>query len=256
MAKVSLANKSGKSQYSKDNLAIPVILDSGTTNTYLPDDLANAIASGVGAVSDPSFGYLVPCSLRDSGAVLTFTFGSSNGPVITMDISEFVTDVFESPPPPKFPDKKSACSWGLLPAGNNPILFGDTFLRSAYVVYNIETAQIGIAQTNFNTTKSNVVAFSDKNIPGASSTASGAVVTQTYSGYPLETDAVPTSIATKITVNDPKPTFDLGQTGSASSAAVGLKVPSSVMATLVTGATVALSCILGGSMVFLMSNSI
>lgn len=33
---ISLSNKAGKSQYSKTNLAIPVILDSGTTNSYLP----------------------------------------------------------------------------------------------------------------------------------------------------------------------------------------------------------------------------
>lgn len=33
---ISISNKAGKSQYSKTNLAIPVILDSGTTNSYLP----------------------------------------------------------------------------------------------------------------------------------------------------------------------------------------------------------------------------
>lgn len=33
---ISVSNKAGKSQYSKTNLAIPVILDSGTTNSYLP----------------------------------------------------------------------------------------------------------------------------------------------------------------------------------------------------------------------------
>lgn len=245
-----MANKSGRSQYSKDNVAFPVILDSGTTNTYLPDEIANAIARGVGAVSDPTFGYVVPCSLRESGAVLSFTFGNSNGPAITVDIGEFVTDLFL---PSNFPDKKSACGWGIRPAGNAPILFGDTFLRSAYVVYNLENNQLAIAQTNFNATRSNIVAISDKNVPGASATATGAAAAQTYSGYPLGTAAVPTAVATatKITVKEPKPTFDLGQSQSAA-AAVGLRAPSFEMATLVTGAVVALSCVLGGSLVFLM----
>lgn len=33
---ISFSNKAGKSQYSKTSLAIPIILDSGTTNSYLP----------------------------------------------------------------------------------------------------------------------------------------------------------------------------------------------------------------------------
>ena len=33
---ISVTNQAGKSQYSKTNLAIPVILDSGTTISYLP----------------------------------------------------------------------------------------------------------------------------------------------------------------------------------------------------------------------------
>lgn len=33
---VSVVNKAGKNQYSKNSIAVPVILDSGTTNTYLP----------------------------------------------------------------------------------------------------------------------------------------------------------------------------------------------------------------------------
>lgn len=33
---ITISNKAGKRQYSKTNLAIPVILDSGTTISYLP----------------------------------------------------------------------------------------------------------------------------------------------------------------------------------------------------------------------------
>jgi hypothetical protein len=34
---------------------------------------------------------------------------------------------------------------------------GDTFLRSAYLVYDLENNEISIAQTNFNSTSNNVV---------------------------------------------------------------------------------------------------
>lgn len=247
---VSLVNKQGKSQYSKNGLALPVILDSGTTDTYLPDNIANAIISGVGAVSDPTFGYVIPCNLKNNGAKLSFAFGGSKGPSIEVDISEFVTDLTsDGEDAPTFPDRTSACSWGLLPAGDAPLLFGDTFLRSAYVVYNLENEQIGIAQTNFNATKDNIVEFSGTDIPGASATATGVVVTQTFSGHPLATDAQPNNPgATKISHGHPTPTFDLGKTSGAG----GVKAPLLGAAGLVSAAMVALSCVLGGGMVFMM----
>src|SRR6202034_2435317 len=65
-------------------------------------------------------------------------------------------------------------------AGQDPILFGDTFLRSAYVVYDLQENSIGLAQTNFNATDSNIQAFpSSGGIPGASTTVSAVTVTQT-----------------------------------------------------------------------------
>lgn len=244
---VSVTNKAGQSQYSHNNLALPVILDSGTTNTYLPNDLADAIAKGVGASSHPTLGLLVPCSLQNSGAVISFTFGGPGGPEIKVGIAEFVTDLVFEGPPPTFPDKEPACGWGIFQAGsaNSPILFGDTFMRSAYVVYNLENKQIGIAQTNFNATKSNVVEISGSNIPGASSTATGVAAQQTYTGYPLQTAAEATSTSTKIADGPLKPTFSLG------SAATALRAPSLEMATLATSAVVALSICLGFSMVLL-----
>jgi len=36
-------------------------------------------------------------------------------------------------------------------------VLGDTFLRSAYVVYDLSNNEISLAQTNFNATKSNVM---------------------------------------------------------------------------------------------------
>lgn len=241
---VSVVNKAGESQYSKNNLALPVILDSGTTITYLPDSLADAIANGVGATPHPFYGLVVPCSLQDSGVVVSFTFGGPKGPVIQVAIAEFVTSLEHSPPAPTFPDKEPACAWGIQRAGRDPILFGDTFLRSAYVVYNIENEQIGIAPTNFNSTRTNIVEISGSSIPGASRTVTGVAAPQTYSGYPLHTAAQPMAQSTRITSGPSKPTFNIG-----TSAAMALKVPSLGMATLATGVVVALSFSWGVSMV-------
>ncbi|MCJ1356080.1 MAG: hypothetical protein MMC33_006074 [Icmadophila ericetorum] len=211
---VNLADGSGDSQFSQTNLGLPVILDSGTTNTYLPDDIADAILTGVGATNDPTYGTLVPCSLASSPATFTFGFGGSGGPSINVALSEFVTPLHTTngASAPTYPDGTAACVFGLQGAGQNPNLFGDTFLRSAYVVYDLTNEQIGLAQTNFNTTDSKIVAFTGDTIPGASAAASGAQVTQTFSGLPLQTgdgDGGATTGAPALT-GSVVPTFNLG----------------------------------------------
>ncbi|KAE9962263.1 hypothetical protein BLS_000583 [Venturia inaequalis] len=164
------------------NQTIAVILDSGTTLTYLPNSIADAIATGVGAVSNANYGVVVPCNIAKTPATFKFQFGNSNGPVIVAEISQFVLPFPSDIPTPKFRNGNVACRWGILPSDGNPNLFGDTFLRSAYVVYNIDGNQIGIASTNFNTTKEDVREISDaSSIPGASATASG-VAQQTHTG--------------------------------------------------------------------------
>lgn len=217
------------------------------------DDLAQAIMGGVGAVSDPDWGIVVPCNIKNTLATLSFTFGGSGGPIIKVDISEFVTSlVIPGARAPTFQDKTPACRWGLQPAQPGaPFLFGDTFLRSAYVVYNLQNEQIGIAQTTFNASKANIVEFSGDDIPGASTTVTGLKVTQTYSGHPLQTaNTLPTSSPVQIGNNGhPTPTFDLGSLKSA-----GLRTsipPRFETASLVTAGVVLLSLICGGSMVFL-----
>lgn len=208
---------------------------------------------GVGAVSDPDLGVIVPCNIRNTLATLSFTFGGSGGPTIKVDVSEFVTSlVIPGAKVPTFRDYTPACRWGLQPAEpGDPILFGDTFLRSAYVVYNLQNKQIGIAQTTFNASKANIVEFSGDEIPGASTTVTGLKVAQTYSGHPLQTgDRSPTGSPVQIGNNDtPTPTFDLGSSKNA-----GLRTsipPRFETASLVTAGVVLLSLICGGSMVFL-----
>ncbi|KAF2102958.1 acid protease, partial [Rhizodiscina lignyota] len=183
---VNVEAGNGKVQYSQNSLAMPVILDSGTTLTYLPDDMANDIMTGVGAVNSEEAGVFVPCDLMNSPATFNFGFGSSAGPKIQVQISEFVVPYppFSDGSYPTLNDGTPICQWGILPAGDTPNLFGDTFLRSAYVVYDLQNKNIGLAQTVFNATGSDVKDITGSSLPGATSTASGTVVTQTFSGHP------------------------------------------------------------------------
>jgi hypothetical protein len=181
---VNVIGADSANQYARPSLAMPVILDSGTTLTYLPDAIANDIYIGVGAVQSNTYGVVVPCDLANSPATFNFGFGNSNGPVIVAAISQFVLPFPDSFPTPTFRSTgKKACRWGIQASGSRPNLFGDTFLRAAYVVYNLDNDEVGIANAVLNSTKSNIQEITNsKQIPGVSSTASGIVAKQTASG--------------------------------------------------------------------------
>lgn len=257
LSSVSLVDAGGKTAFSQ-NLALPVILDSGTTATYLPDSVVNPIISGAGAVNNSDFGLVVPCDLANSPATFNFGFGGTGGPSIAVSFGEFVTPIYlDDGSQPTFKDGAGAvCGFGLMSSGTGPILFGDTFLRSAYVVYDLENNQIGMAQTNFNATSSNIVEISGTAIPSATATASGAAVTQTYAGHPQETDAATKTGGAQATGGHGSPTFNLGETASSTGsskkgAAVTLSAPRIEAVTVVTGMVCLISLVFGSSM-FLM----
>ncbi|MCJ1435836.1 hypothetical protein MMC27_005212 [Xylographa pallens] len=253
LSSVTVQNGSGSTQYSQKNLAVPVILDSGTSLTYLPDQYANAILGGVGATNDPNYGYTVPCSLSNSAATFNFTFGGPTGPTIVVGINEFVVPIVTTDGTvPTLQDGSAVCNFGINPAGSSPNLFGDTFLRSAYVVYDLENNQIGLANTDFNATGSSVTEFSNSVIPGASAAATTLVVTQTFSGIPLatQTQASGTGMVTGVAT----PTFVLGTPGATSKAAAMLAMgpPKVETALVAAGLVAAMSFVFGSSLIVLM----
>ena len=257
LSSVAVVDAAGKDAFSQDNLALPVILDSGTTITYLPDNIVNPIISGVGAIDYPELGLILPCSIRTSPAKFRFTFGGSNGAVIEVPLEEFITDIYDDAGNPlTFHDGAgTVCGFGLESSENGPILFGDTFLRSAYVVYDLNNNVIAMAQTNFNATSSNVVEISD-DIPNVKATATGVAVTETYTGHPQVTLAATRNGGGQATGHG-SPTFNLGASstggsGNGKSAAVPLGPPRVEAMTIVTGMVCLISLVFGGSLVFMM----
>lgn len=150
-----------------DNQALAVLLDSGSSLTYLPNDMVENIYEQVQAQYDQSAGAAyVPCSLGSSTATLDFTFSS---PTISVEMNELVLDLVASNGGrPTFQNGESACLFGIAPAGSGTNVLGDTFLRSAYVVYDIDNNEISLAQTRFNATTSNIQEIpSGSSLPGA-----------------------------------------------------------------------------------------
>lgn len=176
---------SGNDTLTSQEFPIPVVLDSGTTLSYLPQDIVDQIWEEVGAEYFDSLGLaVIPCSKKSSNGYFSFGFAGPDGPRITVRMDELVLDL-TSGNPPKYtsgPNKgQDVCEFGIQNSTSTPYLLGDTFLRSAYVVYDLVNNEIGLAETDFNSTESNIVAFASMSatIPSATQAPNQAAVTNT-----------------------------------------------------------------------------
>lgn len=150
--------------------SLDAVLDSGTTLSYFPDDIAAPLFEAIGAYTYSSLGSvgltMVECSLATSGLEMTFRFNDSVSIVVPAD--EIVIDAFgpvNGAIPPEIP-LENPCLFGIQNSGDSLpsevatqvdfALLGDTFLRSAYVVYDLDNNEIGLAQANLNSTDTNV----------------------------------------------------------------------------------------------------
>lgn len=183
------------------NQALPVLLDSGSSLTYLPDAMVQTIYEKVSAQYDSSEGAAyVPCSKANSNITFKFNFTE---PVISVDMNELVLDlVTGSGGRPTFSDGTAACLFGIAPSGTSTNVLGDTFLRSAYVVYDLANNEISIAQTKFNSTTSNIVEIGtgSKAVPSATSVANAVSATgigeatSTTGGFGLKSAGAPPKV--------------------------------------------------------------
>ncbi|KAK7739859.1 hypothetical protein SLS53_005452 [Cytospora paraplurivora] len=183
-------SSSGTDELTSTQFPIKGILDSGTTVTYVPTDLAEEVWKEAGAVYNPDLELpLIPCSMVDSDGYFSFGFAGPNGPKINVAMDELIFDLnndvglsqtFSSGDY----EGQEACEFGIQNDTGSDYYFGDTFLRSAYVVYDLQNYQIAMAPTNFNATDSNIVAFASKGalIPSATlaSNQSQATATSTF----------------------------------------------------------------------------
>jgi hypothetical protein len=248
----------GKTLDLSPSAAVPAILDSGTTDLLLPDEIANQVFNGLGVITDVNYGNLIDCSVLNDAGTFSFTFGGQGGPTIKVSLSEFGFPLTnQDGSPAKFNDGTLACQLGIQAAGQDPILFGDTFLRSAYVVYDLQDNSIGLAQTNFNATDSNIQAFSSSGgIPGASTTVSAVTVAQTNTNRILPSASPTFPGATGGLLGTSRSaTFALcSATGSSSTnaAAPSLRASTFDASTIVAGVVALTSFVFGGGlMVFL-----
>ncbi|KAK4976533.1 hypothetical protein LTR66_010838, partial [Elasticomyces elasticus] len=155
----------GKKGSIASGLTTPALLDSGSSLMYLPDNICTAIFKQLGATWDNKQGAaFIDCNMANSATTLDFTFSSAT---ISVEMNELVIVAGTE-------RGKPVCILGIGPAGSSTPVLGDTFLRSAYVVYDLSANQISLAQTNFNSTSDNIleIANGTNGVPGATGVAS------------------------------------------------------------------------------------
>jgi len=156
------------------NLGSPALLDSGSSLMYLPDNVVTSIYNSIGAQYDSSQGAaFVDCSLANSDATIDLTFSS---PTIRVAMSELVIVA-------GYQGVEPICILGISPAGDSTPVLGDTFIRSAYIVYDMTNNEISIAQTNFNSTTDNILEITNSTgVPSATAVANAVTSVAVQSG--------------------------------------------------------------------------
>lgn len=141
-------------------LNAPVLLDSGSSITYLPNDIVNTLYSNFKVNYNSNHGVgVVDCSVAGQDDTVDFTF---SGATIRVPVNEMILQS-------KRRNGDTACIFGVSPSEGSTSILGDTFLRSAYVVYDLTAHEISLAQTDFNATDTNImeIATGSTGIPGA-----------------------------------------------------------------------------------------
>lgn len=156
-----------------DDLDAAAVLDSGSTISLLPDRQVQNVYRHFGVRSIEGVPTpLVDCAYRGAkgkGVAFSFRFegASIQVPVREMVINGFPEDIqralLGSQLRRFFDNWDGVCIFGVGSASDYGVksdrfaLLGDTFLRSAYVVYDMANRQLGIAQANTKADKSNIV---------------------------------------------------------------------------------------------------
>ena len=226
--------QNGQRQTLNQDLPTAVLLDSGSSLTYLPNHLTQAIYTALKVVYDgQQQAAYCDCRLGQTQDTLDFTF---TDPKISVPMSELAINPGPNPDGSiaTFDDGTPLCIFGISPADGTTAVLGDTFIRSAYLVYDLSNNEMSIAQTNFNATDSNVMEIGN----GTAAVPSATVVPNPIQAQVSQTGGArlvaPTASGTITSGGD-------GSTSSSKSAAPDLGIPYACLLAL-GGAAVAFAC--------------
>lgn len=224
LTSVSFTDSTGKTtQISPEGYAQATLLDSGTTNTLLTNDVFDPLALGFGATLDPggSGAYIVPCSVANGTGTISYTFGGEGGVTIKVPVADVVGQLGYTSDQYNDPEGGCVLAMGTTADGGGASILGDSFLRSAYAVFDQENQVAALAQANENkaSTSNIVVIPTGTAIPSASTTAT-ATGTQ-LTDIPTDTAVPVASVSGSSLIIGGTPTFNLGISSATASASSG-----------------------------------
>lgn len=131
---------------------VRTLLDTGSSHSYLPPRFVLPIFKALNVTTDSANdGYrFVDCGLRNYKTPFEFTFGIGSDLVtIRVPMSAMVYDFADGNALTK--DGVRLCRLGLEPmeSDDDYATLGDTFLRSAYTVYDLTNHQISLGQASY-----------------------------------------------------------------------------------------------------------
>ncbi|KAI7855733.1 aspartic peptidase domain-containing protein [Circinella umbellata] len=150
---IGIGNSSSNTMTFKN--VVPFIIDTGTTLTYLPDDLAVQVAEGLLGkgnfqLDSQSQVFMTSCSAADTATSLRLQMSTSEKPSdnpVTLSVpgSELLIP-YDGPTV----ETSTTCILGIAPVGSSSgmYLIGDSVLRSAYLVFDMGENRIGFASAN------------------------------------------------------------------------------------------------------------
>ena len=188
----STADAPGTDEPSADDVAqsfgldgpITALINSGMTATMLPKDLVARLAKYVGDVKLDSTPYYVLECEANVNAALVFQLGGDDGAQIYVDMAELILPIpDDNGEPMVFKGTKiTACAFGVVPIDDDATaVLGQTFLRSAYVLFDVDLKQVGFAQAKWDVTESDIEEIENGGTVKSASSVAGASITHSAS---------------------------------------------------------------------------
>ncbi|KAJ9613126.1 hypothetical protein H2200_003067 [Cladophialophora chaetospira] len=189
LTQISIHDGKSTRALSQPDLSVPALLDSGTTYSYLPQDIVESLSEGLGAtLSEDNGYYYVPCSYRKANVSLIYTFGGLDGVNISVPLSELISEQLGDES--AYRDGTPGCTLMVEadPGDGSGTILGDSFLRSAYAVYDLENLVVALAQAKVDDKPAISSGDAVKPIPSGTALP-GVTRTATVTAAPIDTDA-------------------------------------------------------------------
>jgi elongation factor G len=160
LTSVTVVSPTDVLRINREDDPIKVFLDSSSTVSYLPQDVSERIWNEVGVVYFRKYNApMIECENANSTGGIRFKLGLGEGQLITVPMSELVLLPGLVPKAEDLVGEagewrgRNLCQFGIRNSSANANILGDSFLRSAYVVYDLVNHEVGIAQARMEATE-------------------------------------------------------------------------------------------------------